>query len=341
MKVLFLIEGWITPASRYRVLQYLPYLAEQGIAFTVRALHGESYPSLMRKPLAGKVYKALVRSRRWFQIGDAGDFDVVFLQRLTLPFSSAIERRLARINPRFIFDFDDALFQTEGGPHPGRMKVFRQVVDAADQVLAGSRYLADVARPDSCIIPTVINTLAYKPQKNEQDKLVIGWMGTHSNYPNFELILVALSRLLERFPQVHLTIVSDVAPPFSLPRLTFETWDKDREIADLQSFHIGIMPLTDTSWNRGKCAFKIIEYMSVGIPVVAGRVGANAEVVLEGDTGFLAEGPQEWESALARLIQDPDLRSRLGQAGRDRCVAHYSVDSQKENFLGLLRRVAG
>ncbi len=341
MKVLFLIEGWITPASRYRVLQYLPYLEEQGIAFTVRALHGESHPPLMRKPLVGKFYKALVRSKRWFQITDAADFDVVFLQRLTLPFTSVIERRLAQINPRIIFDFDDALFQTENGPNEGRMRVFREVVDSADQVLAGSRYLADVARPDSCVIPTVINTGAYRPNGGEEDKLVIGWMGTHSNYPNFEPILVALSRLQKRFPQVHLHIVSDVAPPFTLPGMTYEAWDKDREIADLQAFHIGIMPLTDTSWNRGKCAFKIIEYMSVGIPVVAGRVGANSEVVLEGKTGFLAESAKEWEAALSRLIKDKSLRRRLGKAGRDRCVTHYSIDSQKENFLALLHKVAG
>ena len=340
MKVLFLIEGWVAPAPRYRVLQYLPWLKERGINCEVRALHGESYPPWFHKPLIGNVYKALVRSRRWFQVRDADQFDVVFLQRLTLPFSSFVERRLLRKNPRVIFDYDDALFQTPEGEDPVRMKVFRRVVDAVRTVIAGSQYLADKAREDATVIPTVIDTDQYVPVERTGNELVIGWMGTHSNYPNFPEILPHLEEVLNRFPHVSFHVVGDLAPPFKLPRMRFTRWTKEREIALLQGFDIGIMPLLDSDWNRGKCAFKLIEYMSVGIPVVAGSVGANREVVLEGRTGFLAERPEQWSQALTRLIDDADLRQTMGRQGRERCTAHYSLNSQRDRLLAVLRNTA-
>ena len=330
----------MAPAPRYRVLQYLPYLEACGVQCEVRALHGESYPPWSRWPVVGNLYKAAVRSRRWFQVSDAHTFDAVFLQRLTLPFSSFIERRLIRRSSKVIFDYDDALFQTPDGPDPTRFKVFRDVVDGVHRVVAGSQYLADKARQDAQVIPTVIDTETYLPVARAGEELVIGWMGTHSNYPNFPAILPQLEQILTRFPHVSLHIVSDVPPPFSLPRLHFTRWRKENEIADLQRFHIGIMPLLDTDWNRGKCAFKLIEYMSVGIPVVAGSVGANREVVLEGETGYLAERPEQWGEALERLIGDEDLRRKMGETGRDRCVAHYSLLSQRERLLAVLRETA-
>ena len=341
MRVLFLIEGWIAPGPRYRVLQYLPFLETQGIECEVRALHGHNLSAFARSGLVGRVYKGLVRARRWFHVGDAARFDVVFLQRLTLPFTSRIERRLTAKNPRLVFDYDDALFRTPTGEDPVRMRVFREVVASATRVVAGSQYLAEAARPDAVVIPTVIDTDRYVPAPTDRETLTIGWIGTHSNYPNYRPILAPLRRVLDRFPHVRLRIVADFPPPFDLPRTDFVTWSADGEIVALQSFDIGIMPLEDTPWNRGKCAFKLIEYMAVGIPVVAGAVGANEEVVVTGKTGFTVREPDEWETALTELIADPALRRRMGAAGRTRCVARYSVAGQQNRLLEVLTEVAG
>lgn len=342
LNVLFLIEGWIAPAPRFRVLQYLPYLVDKGVHFQVRALHGHSYPFFYHWPVLGALYKGLVRLvRRWYHLRDAEQFDVVFQQRLSLPFSSFLERRLVKKNPHLVFDFDDALFQTERGANTRRHNTFTQVVALAQTVLAGSDYLASHAGKGCLVIPTVIDTNYYQPGPTKNaNRLVIGWMGTHSNFANFAPILPALLSVLENFPFVDLQIVSDRAPPFSLPRTSFIRWDKDRELALLQGFHLGIMPLIDNDWNRGKCAFKLIQYMAVAIPVVAGRVGANIEVVSQGVTGHLASSVEEWTVALSALIEDSELRQRLGEQGRIRCIDRYSLVACREKLLAALKMSA-
>ncbi len=342
MKVLFLIEGWISPAPRFRVLQYLDYLAQQGVRCEVRSLHGETYPFFYHWPVTGKLYKLWKRWRRLFQIRDADRFDAVLQQRLTLPFSAFIERRLARRNPSFVFDFDDAIFQAETGPDTRREKAFREVAQRAHTVIAGSSYLAEFAGERCVVIPTVIDCQRYFPipAPSPEKEVIIGWMGTRSNYPNFHAILSALEEVLLAHPGARLELVSDGRPPFQLPRAEHAAWSAEREVSSLQRFHIGIMPLDDTAWNRGKCAFKLIQYMAVGIPVVCSPVGANREVVRDGVDGFWAAQPQEWVSALKRLIEDPSLRKAMGESGRQRCERKYSVQSQQARFLETLRTAA-
>jgi len=340
VRALFLIEGWISPAPRYRVLQYLDFLRKQGVHCEVRALHGERYPFFSRWPLVGQFYKTLVRARRWLQISDAGHFDVVVQQRLTLPFSSAIERRLFRLNPRVVFDFDDALYRTGDGADARRKRVFETTVRGSREVVAGSRYLAQRCTREVTVIPTVIDTGRYQPVAATSATVTIGWMGTYSNLPNLRDVLPSVARVLERYPEARLQIVADQDPKLDLRRYQFIDWCKTEEIERLQGFDIGIMPLRDTLWNRGKCAFKIVQYMSVGIPVVASKVGANVDVVLDGQTGFLVGESLSWESALSRLLDDPELRASMGAAGRKRCVQSYSVVSQQETLLRVLRRAA-
>ena len=340
VKVLFLIEGWISPAPRYRVLQYLPYLVEEGVFFKVRSLQGNRYPAMLGWPLIGNLLKFLIRIRRLFHIRDAASYDVVFQQRMTLPFSAMVERLLVKKNPNLVFDFDDAIYQEESGPNSRRMAAFQKVTALSKVVVAGSEYLASKTARDTTVIPTVIDTDVYIPKRTGSESLVIGWMGTASNFPNFKPLFDNLADLLERHPKTILRIVADRPPEFFLPRMEFKAWHKEREVSDLQSFHIGIMPLIDSHWNRGKCAFKLIQYMAVGIPVVAGKVGANCEVVDHEKTGFLAESPQQFETALQRLIGNNELRKNMGVAGRNRCVERYSLEKHKQRFLQSLRKAA-
>ena len=341
MKVLFLIEGLISPASRYRVLQFLPACDQAGIDYDVCPMHGSSYPAVYYRPRLGKLYKALVRSRRYFQ--RVSDYDLVFQQRLTLPFSAVVEKRLVARNPNFVFDFDDAIFQTESGGS-GPEATFNQVISLARHVVAGNEYLAErAAQPTkTTIIPTIIDTDRYRPAplSEPEQPLTIGWMGTAGNYPNFAPLLPVLERLLQAFPAWRFKIVSDRPPPFQLPNMVFEKWTAVGEIPALASFHIGLMPLKDTEWNRGKCAFKLIQYMALGLPVVASGVGSNRQVVGHGESGFLAAAPDEWEAHLVSLLEDAELRRRLGEKGRIRCVDHYSLNSQKARFINILRENA-
>lgn len=341
MKVLFLIEGEISPAPRYRVLQYLPYLQDQGVATEVRAMHGARYPSFYHHPLFGKIYKLGKRSLRWFAVADAADFDVVFLQRPTLPHSAFVERRLFAKNPRVIFDFDDAVFQTEVGESAARKAVFDEIVAGSREVIAGTGYLAGFVkdRPVT-VIPTVVDTDIYGPRTQSRgEKMVIGWMGTHGNYVNFEPLLPMLAEFLTR-RDVVLRLVSDLPPSFSLPNMEFIKWSAAEEVALLQSFDIGLMPLRDTSWNRGKCAFKLIQYMSVASPVVAGSVGANRDVVVHGESGFLADTAEEWRTALTTLVEDAAKAKSMGLAGRNRCEQYYSVKGQAPRVHEVITRVA-
>ncbi|MCB1050505.1 MAG: glycosyltransferase family 4 protein [Acidobacteria bacterium] len=338
--VLFFVEGDRMPAPRYRVFQFLPYLQERGWHCELALLHrGKPHPIYYWRGL-GSAYKFVVRSKRWFQASRAKSFDVAFVQRLAVPFSAAAEQRIQHQNPKMIFDFDDAIYQTEGQEDvPSRRKAFQKVVSIAQHIVAGSTFLASQtgAEAKTSVIPTVLDTDRYHPLAKKNGGKVVGWMGSHSNYANFGPLLPELTQMAGRGYCVR--FVSDRPPPFQLPNMEYRAWSPERELADLQSFDVGLMPLLDTAWNRGKCAFKLIQYMAVGIPVIASPVGANREVVRDGENGFLAE-QGEWLEKVVTLLESPKVARAMGERGRERCVQHYSVLSQIDRFETVLNQIA-
>lgn len=279
----------------------------------------------------------------------AREHDVVVLQKKTSLHAFEL-KLLRRANPRLVFDMDDAVMFHELEHHrPLSGKNFRKflrTIDHCSAVVAGNSFLARFAEPNCAkvsVLPTPIDLRRYVP-KHYDDALdgstvTIGWLGVAGNLHYLRRLSVVLASLAEEFPSLRLKIVSNQS--VDIPGITtvFEPWSLAGEIESLRSFDIGVMPLDDTLWARGKCGYKILQYMGVAVPTVASPVGINAEFVAPGDTGFLAQTQEEWRAALASLVADHSLRRRMGEAGRRRLEARYSQERYVQKYAGLLREL--
>lgn len=346
MRILFLTEGTTIPASRFRVGQFLPHFRERGIECVVRPGYGDLYNKIAPTP-AGSAYKLGTRLLRIAQTMDAGQFDLVFLQRPTLPFTPLPELLVHALNRHTIFDVDDAIFLApDGTEHRRRQITFETIVDRVQQVICGNSWLAEHADhpAKTTVIPTVIDCGRYTPGPSEyaDDYITIGWMGTSSNFGSLRTIVPTLRQVLDDHEEARFRIVSN--GPFAEfeghPQCEQIRWSADAEIELLRSFDIGLMPLVDTLNSRGKCGFKMIQYMAVGTPVVSSPVGANVEIFEGSDAGHLTTTPDEWRRALHTLIADADQRRRCSQSARDHVVENYSIRSVIDDYIELFEEVA-
>ncbi len=342
MRLLILAEGTTVPATRFRALQFLPHWEAAGIRCDVRYGYGDRYNSVSRTRF-GNPYKLLTRMRRAVAGLDAGSYDAVFIQRPAIPDTAYPEEVVTDLNPNTIFDFDDAIWLAAGGVvSEGRMECFRQNIELARNVIAGNEFLAGMADASekTTIIPTVIDTDRYVPDASKRGGLTIGWMGTSGNFPFLERLVQSQKRVLANNPNVTYRMVSnaDFLPLKGHPQVEQIRWTADSEIGLLQSFDIGLMPLVDSPQTRGKCAFKMIQYMAVGTPVVVSDVGANREVHEGSGAGFLLES-FDWDDALQALIDDAKLRSEMGEAGRQRAVDSYSIHAVLPQYIEIFDRL--
>lgn len=346
MKVMFLTQGVHAPSSRYRVEQLLPYFASAGVHASVRPAYGLGYNVVANTPLGG-AYKALCRVKQAARTVRATSYDVVFLQKMSFPFTALAERTLALRNRRVVFDFDDAIYLAPNGSRSrARERAFRGVIGASAWVIAGNSHLVDVANAPgkTSLIPTTIDTARYVPSRKSQmaGPVVVGWMGTSGNFRYLSEVLPSVLAAVEQ-RDARLRIVSNATLDALAghPRVEQVRWSADREIELLQSFDIGLMPLTDSLQARGKCGFKAIQYMAVACPVVASAVGANVDILRGSDAGVLmAPGDQNWSGAIRGLIDNSELRRKQGEAGRLRCVERYSAERAAEQYLDVFHRVA-
>jgi glycosyltransferase involved in cell wall biosynthesis len=205
--------------------------------------------------------------------------------------------------------------------------------------------LAGVARRrarEVVILPTAIDTSTYcATRASAADAPTIAWIGSPENLIYLEMIRPALARLAVRHPTLRLRVICSRFPEWPEIRIERVVWSAQTEAAALAAAHIGIMPLTDDEWARGKCAFKLLQYMAAALPCVASPIGANTEAVIEGVSGFYARDNDEWEHALERLIGSPELRARLGAGGHAHVEARYSLWAYRRNYVALLTRLAG
>ncbi len=175
-----------------------------------------------------------------------------------------------------------------------------------------------------------------------KDVTVIGWTGSDTTIKYLEQEKEVIFSLLRKYPNsIEFRVISNKPSSIRHDRITFVPWNKDTEVEDMLAFDIGIMPLPDNEWAKGKCGFKALQYMSLGIPAVVSPVGVNTEIIQDGKNGFLAGTGREWNDVLIKLIEDPLLRERIGNEGRRTIEDRYSVNSQKEKFLALIRKVSG
>lgn len=342
MKILFLTSGSRVPSTRFRVLKFLPHLRAEGHQCVVAHSMPEKYDHW---PILGwRLSQQLKRIVRFWHLFRArfGRYDVIFIEReLFNNNTSDMEERFRRIARRMVLDVDDAIFLE----NPEK---FARIARISDVVIAGNRFLKEhiePLNPNIVVIPTCVDLLEYVPKASPAtpaERIVIGWIGTTGNLNYLRVVAEALRNLATRC-DFELRLVSPGDGPLasidlSGVRVKYIRWDPHREIEHLHGFDLGIMPLRmDQKWDIYKCGFKLIQYMAVGLPAVASPVGVNADIVQQGENGFLATTPEEWEEYLGRLVQDAELRKRLGSAARRRIEEGYSVQVHLPRLIETLK----
>jgi glycosyltransferase involved in cell wall biosynthesis len=275
--------------------------------------------------------------------------DVTVLHQIKL---SAIEARLvAALSRRRVFDVDDAIYVRKPrrlgdpvGESIWRRRKFAATCRWVDVVAAGNDVLAAVARPaarELVVLPTSIDTAVYRASTaSAADPPTIAWIGSPENLIYLEMIRPALARLAARHPSLKVRVICSQFPDWPEVHIERIAWSSQTEAASLAAAHIGVMPLTDDAWSRGKCAFKLLQYMAASLPCVASPVGANTEAVQDGVNGFHARSSDEWEQALERLIVSAQLRARCGANGHARVEKRYALSAYQADYVALLTRLA-
>jgi glycosyltransferase involved in cell wall biosynthesis len=272
--------------------------------------------------------------------------DAVIVQRRLLPRWQLFLLRRAAL--RLIFDFDDAVFVRDSysfrGPHSSRrQRRFVSLVRSADAVVAGNAFLRDEAArwtdaDHIHIVPTCVEPAAYPLAQHQQRSHVdLVWIGSSSTLQGLEAIRPLLEDVGRRHPRARLKLVCDRFLDLRQLPVVACSWSEDGEATDLAAADIGISWVPDDVWSRGKCGLKVLQYMAAGLPVIANPVGVQATLVRHGENGFLAETADEWQEAIGRLAHDPTLRRRMGEAGRRRVEAEYSVAAGAARWLTLLK----
>jgi len=278
--------------------------------------------------------------------------DLVFLQKPGFIINRWLYLRLLfYLQKKVIFDFDDAIFinRMTGLPHDqARLKKLAFILSRSRAVIAGNPYLAEFAKKYNRrveIIPTPVDCERYHPRESctSGRSLAIGWMGTDSNLPYLFTLIPVFREMLADSAARFLFVSNRKGKPVELgfsARIVWKTWQAETEVEDLRLFDIGIMPLADDAYSQGKCGFKLLQYMAVGIPVVASPVGMNREIVEDGVNGFLARDEKEWLKKLQALCADGKLRQRMGMAGRKCVEEKFSLQKSSASWLAMLQRVA-
>jgi len=287
--------------------------------------------------------------RTWERRSLLREADVAVLHQIKL---SALEARLfASLSRHRVFDVDDAIYVRKPrrlgeapDDSPWRKRKFAATCRWVHVVATGNDVLAGAARPSARaieLLPTSIDAAAYRPTAaGVADAPTIAWIGSPENLVYLEMIRPALARLTVRYPALKLRVICSRFPDWAEVNIERIAWSTATEAESLAAAHIGVMPLSDDEWARGKCAFKLLQYMAAALPCVASPVGANTEAVIEGFNGFHARTTDEWERQLESLIRSPALRARFGASGREHVESRYAMHTYQARYLELLTRLA-
>lgn len=350
MKVLLLSRyGRMGASSRVRSLQYLPLLESKGWQVDVSPLFSDSY---LQAFYSGQPCRIQVIAGYWRRLKvmiRAGRYDLIWIEKEAFPFMPALaERLLFKVGVPYVVDYDDALFHRYDKHHSWLIRsLLGRKIDAvmrhATLVVAGNEYLAERARATGArrveIVPTVVDLTRYEVvQSASNDSLIVGWIGSPATSHYLLAIGSVYESLVREFDVRFVAVGASDEEVKGLP-IEVWPWSEETEVQSIQAFDIGIMPLVDSPWERGKCGYKLIQYMACGLPVVASPVGVNGRIVEHGANGFLAQDLHEWEEALRRLLYDQNLRRRMGTKGRERVEAWYSLQVQAPRLEELMRGV--
>ena len=358
MKVLFIVPyPTEAPSNRLRVEQYFSYLVRHGVEPVLRPFMTSDLYNIRYAPgsMARKVASlGLSAASRFLDVRRAERADLIFIHREAFPVGGPfIEEKLAHQGRPLVFDFDDAIYLLNTGvpsPTVGLLKrpsKTARIINLATTVIAGNENLkayASLYNRNVTVIPTPVDTSIFAPRaggvRPDDGKVVIGWMGSNTTAPYLKMVGDALAAVARRYPQVEIRAIGGSYVPEVSPSLTIRRWNLQTELEDLHGFDIGIMPMPDTEWTRGKCGFKALLYMSCAVPPVCSPVGLTTEIVQDGLNGLLATTTEEWVDKLSMLVEDPSLRRRMGDAGRQTVEEKYSLTAHAPRFYETLVRTA-
>ena len=343
-----------SPAQRFRFEQYIDFLEANNFKITFSNILSEEDDHFLYQK--GKyLKKALIAKKaREIRNQDAkrmNKFDIIFIHReALLTASTYFEKEFAKSSAKVVFDFDDAIWLPNVSSGNKALQLLKNpskteaIISSADMVFAGNDYLANYASAfceNVKVIPTTIDTTHHKREKqNTSNRVCIGWTGTETTRNYLEMIKPIFQKLTSKYgDKIYFKVICD--QPWSAEgiELKNEKWDKEKEIEQLEEIDIGVMPLTDDQWSRGKCGFKGLQYMAMESATIMSPVGVNKQIINHGENGYLASTDEDWFEQLSSLIENKELRLQIGKAGRDTVIKKYSVSSTKDLYLKYLNEI--
>lgn len=343
-----------SPGQRFRIEQWEPILRAWGIEITYAPFESEALGKILyQKGHVPAKLRAVISNlnRRRQEVKSAADYDLVYVFReAALLGPPWFERQIAESGVPIVFDFDDAVFVRYKSPANGYLSYLKfpgktaEICRLAAHVMAGNEFLADYARAynqNVTVVPTTIDTQAYQVVEKPSDppSITIGWSGSYSTVQHLDTIRDVLQELA-RSEKFRLRVIG--ASHYDLPGVDVAAvpWRSETEIEDLGTIDIGMMPLPDERWTRGKCGLKALQYMALGIPTICSPVGVNSTIIQDGQNGLLARDPSEWVAKLKLLLHSPELRRELGQKGRQTVERGYSAKVIAPKVLEIFRSVS-
>ena len=338
------------PSQRFRFEQFLPYLQEQGYTWEIHSFLDQHSWTIFYKP-GNTIFKAFLILRGYLKrlalFFRVNRFHHIYVHREFSPIGPPVFAWLFRfiLKREFIFDFDDAIWLPNHS-ESNRLFKFLKPPSNALRLMAwskvnacGNAYLLNMAKslnPNSVLLPTTLDTERVHNRINEHlsTPLVVGWTGSHSTMKYLESLYPVFENLNRRF-DFRIRVISDLPPRFDLPNIDFINWNPQSEIDDLLAIDIGLMPLEDDEWTKGKCGLKALQYMALGIPPILSPVGINAELIHHGVEGFFCQTEKQWEECLSELLSKPELIGEMGAKTRKIVEQGFSTRSNLSKFILL------
>lgn len=352
-KILFVVPYPVrhAPSQRFRAELFEPELIEAGMSYTIAPfMDARTWQVLYKQGSAAQKVWGIIKGylkRIKMVLIDVHGYDYVFVHREAAPMGPPIfEWIISRLwRKKMIFDFDDAIWipnTSSENKLAGWLKSFwkiKHIIRWSHKVVGGNAYLCNYARQfnnNVVLIPTCVDMerMHNGNKQHHQGQVTIGWTGSHSTLPYLDEIMNVL-QYAERELHTRFLLIANKKPDLPLADWEFLPWNEKTEISDLLKMDIGVMPLHNDEWSEGKCGFKLIQYLSLGIPAVASPVGVNTAIIDEGVNGFLCNTEDEWKEALKKLITDVSFRKNAGEAGRKKIETQYSIAANKQNFITL------
>lgn len=319
-KILFISKGEQSSSTRYRALQYFPHFKAQNWQPIHVTISGGIIPII-------KTLNAAISA------------DVVVVLRKTFPMP--IFWILRKLSKRLIFDFDDAIFlNTDGSYSKTRMHRFIKTISKCDFIFAGNSYLADEAKQYNSavsVIPTSVEVAKYDfPKHKSPDSFDLVWIGSSSTKKYIAAIIPAIEHAAQSIPNLRLKIIADFK--LTSPKLTIKNvaWTEAVEAIELGQSHVGLAPMVDNNWTKGKCALKVLQYMASGLPVISSPTGVNAYVVDNGVNGYLASNDEEWSEFIIKISQEKEQSENMGRLGKQRVNQEFSINIVFKKMLSII-----